>query len=613
MSGIAGLVDFSRKVTESSNIARAMTETMVRRGPDAGGVWFSDHAALGQRNLSAAGLEGESLPIAFTDGAGSHAVITYSGELYNVRELRARLQSLGHFFKTRNDAEVVLHAYLEWGADFVAQIEGVYGFAIWDERRQELLLVRDRMGVKPLFYAPTPAGVLFGSEPKAILAHPDFSPVLDADGLRDILSVARVPGHAIFRGMKEVLPGCTVRVTRSGTAEQRYWGLRVREHTDSLDQTIATIRELLESAVAQQMVADIPPCSLLSGGLDSSSLTALAAQVARREGLGRIRSFAVNDHDPSQAGDALGNEDHIYARLMAEHVGSDLSELSLNGLDLLDPALRASVLAAYDLPINKGDQYASLHQLFGTAREHATVALSGECGDDVFGGYNWQRLPEWVFSNTFPWVQEGRGRYKGNEAIFDSGLLSKLDLAAYERDSHSTAVAEIAAADHIADTDEARYREVTYLAQTRHSRVLFDRLDRLGMTCGLQIRVPFADYRLVDYTFNIPWSMKSFDGREKSLLRAAMRDLLPDSVALRIKTPYPNLRAGAYDQMLRARLVDVVQNAESPSAPLFSAELKQAVARSGAAALEGGVSRAALETALQLDSWLRSYGVRIAL
>ncbi|MFE4960870.1 asparagine synthase (glutamine-hydrolyzing) [Streptomyces sp. NPDC056653] len=613
MSGIAGLVDFSCTVSNSPNIARVMTETMARRGPEAGGVWLSEHAALGQRNLSAAGLDGQSLPIAFADGSGTQAVITFSGELYNGRELRERLRSLGHFLRTRTDAEVVLHAYLEWGADFVTHIEGVYGFALWDERHQELLLVRDRMGVKPLFHAPTPAGVLFGSEPKAILAHPDFSPVLDADGLRDVLSVARVPGHAIFRGMKEVLPGHTLRVTRAGTVEQHYWGLEIKDHTDSLKQTVATLRELLESAVTQQMAADTTPCSLLSGGLDSSALTALAAQVARREGLGPLQSLSVNDQDPSRPDGGGGNEDHIYARLMADHVGSDLSEISLGTLDLLDPALRASVLAAYDLPINKGDQYASLHQLFAEARQYATVALSGELGDDVFGGYNWQRLPEWVFSDTFPWIQEGRGRYRGNEVIFDQGLLAKLDLAAYERDSHSTAVAELSAAETIADPAEARYREVTYLAQTRHARVLFDRLDRLGMTCGLRIRVPFADFRLIDYAFNIPWSMKSFDGREKSLLRAAVRDLLPDSVALRIKTPYPNLRTGAYDRLLRERLVAVVQDADSPANALFSTAFRQAVAADGAAALEHGVSRAALETALQTDSWLRSYGVRIAL
>ncbi|MGW7368374.1 asparagine synthase (glutamine-hydrolyzing) [Streptomyces sp. NPDC054841] len=612
MSGIAGWVDFSRDVARDRDIARAMTATPSRRGPDGEGLWCSQHAALGHRR-SGDGPDGDLLPLGIDDVTGPRAVLTFGGHVHNVEELRARLRSSGHEAGTGTDAELVLHAYLEWGPDFVTHIQGTYAIAVWDARRQELLLVRDRMGVKPLFYAQTPAGVLFGSEPKAILTHPDFQAAVDADGLRDILSVARVPGHAIFRGMREVLPGGIVRVTRSGTVESRYWQLRVAEHTDTLDQTVSTVRDLLDTCVAQHMAGDELPCSLLSGGLDSSSLTALAAQVARDHGRGPIRSLAVNDHDPSAEAGARGNEDHIYARLMAEHVGAHHSEVSLNGLDLLDPSLRASVLAAYDVPLNKGDQYASLLLLFTAAREHAAVALSGECGDDVFGGYNWNRLPQWVSSSTFPWVDEGRPRFRGNDVLFDPQLLAKLDLAAYERDCHSTAVAEIAAGDHIDDPVEARYREVTYLAHTRHTRVLFDRLDRLGMASGLDIRVPFADPRLVEYTFNIPWAMKGFDGREKSLLRAAMNGLLPEPVALRVKTPYPNLRAGAYDQALRERLAHVVRTPDSPVAPLLSGGVQEAVAQQGAAGLTDGVSRAALETALQLDSWLRTYGVRLDL
>ncbi|MEU7488987.1 asparagine synthase (glutamine-hydrolyzing) [Streptomyces sp. NPDC042319] len=612
MSGIAGLVDFSRNVAPDRDTVQAMTATLARRGPAGEGLWLSGHAALGHRRRSAAVPEGGALPLVVPDGSGPRAVLTLNGEVFNARELRSRLRSLGHDLRTGTDAEAVAHAYLEWGADCVTRIEGTYAFALWDVRREELLLVRDRMGVKPLFYAITPAGVLFGSEPKAILAHPDFTPVVDADGLRDILSVARVPGHAIFRGMHEVRPGHTVRVTRAGTVERRYWGLRIADHHDSLDATVDAVRGLLETVVTEQMAGDTPPCALLSGGLDSSTLTALEAKVAGEQGLGPVRSLAVNDHDPRRPAGEQGNDDHLYARQLAEHVGTDHGEISLKDLDLLDPELRASVLAAYDVPLNKGDQYASLHLLFRAAREHAAVAFSGECGDDVFGGYNWNRLPEWIATSTFPWVAEGRPRFRGNAAVFDAGLLTKLDLAGYEHDCHRDAVAEIAA-DRLDDADEARYREVTYLAHTRHSRVLFDRLDRLGMASGLDIRVPFADHRLVEYTFNIPRAMKGFDGREKSLLRAAMKDLLPEPVAMRVKTPYPNLRDTGYDRVLRDRLVAVVRSPESPVGPLLSADLAAAVARDGAAALTDGVSRAVLETALQLDSWLRTYGVRVDL
>ncbi|MFD9421357.1 MULTISPECIES: asparagine synthase (glutamine-hydrolyzing) [unclassified Streptomyces] len=611
MCGIAGWVDFARPVDQ--DLARTMTATMARRGPDAEGLWTGDHVALGHRRLSVIDLEGGCQPMVAEEAPGSRAALTYSGETYNFQELRSQLKSLGHHFTSRSDTEVVLRAYLQWGAGLATRLEGIYAFAVWDMDREELVLVRDRMGVKPLYYAETPSGVLFGSEPKAILAHPEFKAVLDADGLRDILSVAKVPGHAIFRGMREVPAGCTVRVNRAGLTEDRYWQLEVAEHTDSLDRTIHTVRELLESVVEQQMVSDVPLCTLLSGGLDSSSLTALAAQVTRRKGLGQIRSCSVTDPDLDGTAGAGANEDHIYARLLAEHVDSLHSELPLHAPDLLAPDLRASVLNAYDLPIAKGDEHASLHMLFGIVRGHSTVALSGECGDEVFGGYRWQRDPDAVFSATFPWVHEGRHNYQGNDVVFTPDLLAKLDLDAYERDCHSKAVAEISAGDHLDDPAEARYREVTYLALTRHAQVLFDRKDRMSMACGLEVRVPFADHRLVEYTFNVPWAMKSFDGREKSLLRAAMKDLLPEAVAQRVKTPYPSIRADAYNRTLRERLADVVLTGSSPLAPLFAPRLGTQIRHHGPAALEEGMSRAALETTLQLDGWLRTYDVDITL
>lgn len=224
----------------------------------------------------------------------------------------------------------------------------------------------------------------------------------------------------------------------------------------------------------------------------------------------------------------------------------------------------------------------------------------------MFGGYNWQRFDRWVHTDTFPWVAEGRSRFNGMATVFDAGLLAKLDLAAYEQDCHRDAIAELGVREAVADPAEARHREVTYLALTRHARVLFDRLDRLGMAAGLDIRVPFADPRLLAYAFDIPWSMKSHDGREKSVLRAAVRDILPEQVAMRVKTPYPNLRDETYDRVLRERLTAVVRAGDSPVLPLLSDGLRHG------AALDG-VGLPVLETALQLGDWLKTYGVRVEL
>lgn len=212
------------------------------------------------------------------------ACLVYTGEVYNFRELRLELQGLGHAFRTRSDTEVVLRAYLQWGEAMLERLNGMYAFALWDAREQRLLLVRDRMGVKPLYYYPMPDGVLFGSEPKAILAHPEAERRVTAGGLREMLDLVKMPEAAAFAGMHEVRPGQVVTIDRGGLRKRRYWQLEAREHTDDLPTTIRTVRELLDDIVERQIIADVPLCTLLSGGLDSSVVTALAAQSMRRQG-----------------------------------------------------------------------------------------------------------------------------------------------------------------------------------------------------------------------------------------------------------------------------------------------------------------------------------------
>src|SRR5919205_2210391 len=272
MCGITGWVDFERNLTAEQSTVQAMTDTMACRGPDAEGLWIAPHAALGHRRLAVIDLEGGRQPMLAEENRRILAVLTYSGEVYNFRELRAELAAQGHHFRTYSDTEVVLRAYLEWGEDFVNRLNGMYAFAIWDVRREELLLVRDRMGIKPLYYYPTSSGVLFGSEPKAILANPLVEPVVDEDGLRELFSFVKTPEQAIFRGMREVRPGQIVRVRREGTTKRRYWALESREHAGDTDATVRTIRELLDDIVARQLISDVPLCSLLSGGLDSSAI-----------------------------------------------------------------------------------------------------------------------------------------------------------------------------------------------------------------------------------------------------------------------------------------------------------------------------------------------------
>ena len=614
MCGITGWVAFERDPSLQRDLLASMTSTMACRGPDALGHWADGHAALGHRRLAVIDLAGGAQPMAVRRDGRDVLVTTYSGEVYNYRELRAELSALGHQFRTASDTEVVLHAYLEWGRDFVDRLNGMYAFALWDPPREELLLVRDRMGIKPLYYYPTRDGVIFGSEPKAILAHPGASAAVDAEGLAEILTLVKTPGQAGYRGMRELRPGHTLHVSRQGVAERRYWGLEAREHADDLPATIGHVRELLDDIVQRQLIADVPLCTLLSGGLDSSVITALAGKSLEAQGLGPVRSFAIDFVGQSENFTPTtfrGTLDTPYAHALAEHVGADHTDVVVDTAQLMDPAHVSAVLRARDLPgLGEGDT--SLYLLFQQIRERTTVALSGESADEVFGGYLWFHDEAMVNADTFPWLAgftagfTGTARRTNRLSFLAPDLLDKIDLAAYVDARYREGLGEVP---HLPgeDAKEHRMREVSYLHLTRFVQALLDRKDRMSMAVGLEVRVPFCDHRLVDYVFNAPWAMKAFDGREKSLLRAAARDVLPDVVAERIKSPYPSTLDPAYDEAVRSGLRTLMADTQAPVHALVNARTVSAAV----ADLPGPDVRAAGEFVLLLDTWLRTNDVAV--
>lgn len=610
MCGIAGQCDFRGDLEPQRAQTQLMVDTMACRGPDDGGLWTSRHAALGHRRLAVIDVPGGRQPMTVEENGTTLATLVYSGEVYNFIELRAELTRHGHRFRTDSDTEVVLHGYLEWGQQVIERLNGMFAFAVWDTRQEELLLVRDRMGIKPLYYYPTSSGVLFGSEPKAILAHPEVPTVLDTDGFREILSHAKTPGHGIYRGMHEVRPGSLVRVNRNGLSVRRYWQLEAIEHTDDRDTTITHVRELLDDIVARQLISDVPLCTLLSGGLDSSVVTALASQQLEAAGAGSVRSFAVGfvGYEENFSADPMRDTpDGPYVRELAEYVAADHTDITLSNEDLMAPDARAAVLRARDLPVSIGDMDTSLYLLFRAIRSHSTVALSGESADEVFGGYRWFHDPEAVNADAFPWlVIPGRGPLDERGSLFEPGLLEKLDLPNYRAAAYHDALAEVP---HLVGTDvmERRMREICYLHLTRFVQMLLDRKDRMSMASGLEVRVPFCDHRLVQYVFNTPWALKTFDGREKSLLRAAARDVLPDSIAQRVKSPYPSTQDPGYEQMLRDQLAKLLVAEDCPVLPLLNREATRELTEApvGSRSLES--ARAQIENVLQLEAWLRRY------
>ncbi|MFC0600643.1 asparagine synthase (glutamine-hydrolyzing) [Streptomyces palmae] len=641
MCGVAGWVDFERDLTVRQDVLTAMTATMACRGPDSEGHWAGRHALLGHRRLAVIDLATGQQPMHGPAGAPRHApqaVITFSGEIYNYRELRAELAGRGHRFRTGSDTEVVLTAYLEWGEDFTERLNGMFGFALWDTRSERLLLVRDRLGVKPLYYLPLPGGLLFGSEPKAIWAHPGAAPVVDLDGLRELFALAKTPGHAVYRGMYEVRPGHLLRLTRSGLRDRAYWTLPTAEHTDTPADTVGTVRELLDDTVRRQLVADVPRCTLLSGGLDSSAITALAARHLAAEDSGPLASFAVDftegpaaapratgpaPGEPAPAQDAPGHPpayspDRPYAHAVAAHTGTAHTDIVLPVADLADPLYRTAALTARDLPVGRGERDTSLYLLFKAVRRHSTVALSGESADELFGGYGWFHDRRALGWGTFPWIDEhGPGFARALDRLLAPDLRERLDLAGYRRRRYHEALAEVEHLPGIDSPRERRMREVGHLALTRFLPRLLERKDRMSMATGLEARVPFCDHRLVGYVHNVPWALKTHDGREKSLLRAAVRDLLPAAVTDRPKSPYPSTPHRSYTRAVGEQFARLAADRDQPVHALLAPDwLTEAAARAtapAADALDDYLARYGMETALLLNDWLRRVPVRLEL
>lgn len=609
MCGLAGWVSYDGDLRAQSEIINAMTETMSRRGPDAGGVWLDRHVALGHRRLAVIDVEGGVQPM-LAETERTDACLVYTGEVYNFVELRQELVQLGHRFHTRSDTEVVLRAYLQWGEGMAERLNGIFAFAIWDAGAEELILVRDRLGVKPLYYYRTADGVLVGSEPKAILAHPDVAPRVNREGFCELLLLVKNPERTVYSGMCEVRPGQIVRVSRRGLTRRRFWMLNAAEHQDDLPLTIRTVRDLLHDTVRRQMITDVPLCALLSGGLDSSIITAIAHRELEQQRRGPLRTFSLEfaQHGAAfVAGEFHETEDAPFVRDMVAHTGCEHTRIVLESAELADVELRRKVLQASDFPLSaSGDMFTSLYRFCERVSAESTVALAGDASDEIFGGYAWFHDPQAVEGDTFPWA----AIVGGDIGFLDPSVTTRLDVEDFLGDSYSQGLAEVPV--HAEDSPiDRRMREIGYLHVTRLLSFLLDRSDRMSASTPLELRVPFCDHRLVEYVFNVPWHMKNFDGREKSILRAVARGLLPDSVLRRRKTPYPSTQDPRYDVALRAEVSGLLADPSRPGVELLNRPRLKGILKRPLGASASLADRIDLERARSLCAWMNDSHVAL--
>jgi len=561
MCGIAGWVDWERDLTNERATVVAMGETLVCRGPDTAGLWISKSAVFAHRRLIVVDPVGGVQPMTRQFGERQYTVI-YNGELYNTEDIRKQLLAEGYSFQSYSDTEVLLVSYAAWGPSCVERFNGIFAFGIWDAADRKLFIGRDRLGVKPLFYSRKGSRMLFASELKALLAHPDVSRTVDAEGLAEILAIgpARTPGHGIFKNISELRPGHILIADDNGQREHAYWKLESRPHTDDLEATTEMVHDLMVDAVTRQLISDVPVATFLSGGLDSSVVSAIAARAfAREEGRGPLHTYSIEFEDMDQYFEANSFQkslDSPWAKLVSEHLGTIHHPIVFDTPQLMDVFMRP--LAARDLP-GMADIDTSLYLFCKRIKQDVTVGLSGESADEVFGGYPWFHRAESLNATTFPWSLRLEERVK----MMTAEVKAKIRPYEYVQSRYEEALSEVPALAGESAQD-ARIREISYLSITRFLPTLLDRKDRMSMGSGLEVRVPFCDHRIVDYVFNIPWDVKTTGGDIKGILRRAMRGYLPDEALYRKKSPYPSNPNPAYLAAVRTMALDVVNDNSSP-------------------------------------------------
>lgn len=568
MCGIAGFCGFETELFQNAGLWKKtlidMRTAVAHRGRDSSGEYLRGHVGLSHARLSIRDLSLGTQPLVRSVGGKEYAIV-YNGEIYNSDEIKPSLISAGYRFETTTDTEVILYAYIEYGADFVNTLNGIFAYAIWDGGREQLILYRDRLGVKPLFYTVKDGMMIFGSELKALFCHPYITPGIGADSLREIFAIgpARTPGCGVFNGVSEVLPGHFIVFSASGLCDHRYWELRAEEHKDSYEHTVEAVSFLVRDAITRQMVSDVPVCAFLSGGVDSSIVTAVASDFLRSKGAKlNTFSFDFKDNDTYFRANSFQPErDRPFVDLMLRDYELEHSYLECDESDLVD-LLSASV-DAKDLP-GMADVDASLLYFCSLVSKRNKVALTGECADEIFGGYPWFYREELLYTDGFPWSSDMGMR----TALLSPDLIEELRLGEYARDRYLASLSSVPRLDG-EDPQDARRREITYLSIRWFMQTLLDRMDRTSMYSGLEARVPFADHRIVEYVYNVPWHMKYRNGIAKSLLREACGDLLPEALLLRKKSPYPKTYNPNYERLLSERFRDIISDSNSPIIPLI--------------------------------------------
>ncbi len=605
MCGIAGVIG----LYTNSEIAERMQLTMKRRGPDANGVFIKDGCMLLHSRLAIIDLQGGKQPMC-VQWNGEQYVMVYNGELYNTAEIRRELILLGHDFSTKSDTEVLLHSYVQWGSKCLEKLNGIFAFAVWHQQERKLFLARDRMGVKPLFYKLQEDSLIFASEIKTVLAYPGVKAQLDVQGIEQILLLGpgRIPGSGVFHDIYELQPGCCAEYYEGKWTEYRYWTIQDREHNETFEETAEHVRYLVLDAIKRQMVSDVTIGTFLSGGLDSSLISAICAGEFKKSDK-LLNTFSVDYENNQQyftAGKFQPTADKTYIDIMRRYINSEHHDIILSPMELSESLKEATY--ARDLP-GMADVDASLLAFCKEIRKSVKVALSGECADEIFGGYPWYRDPEVRDRFGFPWSQNTSYR----ASFLHPNHASLLNPEEFVGNLYTQSIKEC---DILPETDPVnkRMKQMVHLNQKWFMQTLLDRKDRMSMYSGLEVRVPFCDHRIAEYMYSVPWEFKDHKGREKGLLRYAMEGILPNEVLYRKKSPYPKTHDPKYMSLVSGMLKDLLAQKDAPIFSMINKEKLQSLGQQELTVPWYGQLMGTPQTIafmLQINMWLELYSVDI--
>lgn len=611
MCGIAGWVNFSESLKSNSKIIKKMTDILERRGPDSEGIYESENVLLGHRRLIVVDPEGGEQPMIKIIN-GNKYVLVYNGELYNTEELRKSLLEEGYFFDSYSDTEVLLMSYIAWGVNCIKKFNGIFAFAIYDEEKEQVFLARDQMGVKPLFYSINNKNIIFASEIKAILANPMVKAQIDREGITELFALgpAVVPGKAIYKNILEIAPANCLLISKENIKVWEYWKVTLQENKETVEEAAEHVRLLLFDAIKRQLVGDVPICTFLSGGLDSSAISAIAAEEFRNRGK-ILNTYSIDYKDNEKYFKSSlfqPTSDKYWAFRMAEFIKSNHKNVVLNHKDLV-LALKESTLAR-DLP-GMADVDSSLLLFCKEIRKNFVVGLSGECADEIFGGYPWYTNEEMLNAKTFPW-----SRAVGMRKSILNEKIKKFNIEECAEYEYLKTLKEVP---HFENEDKKNYRmkEMFYLNLKWFMVNLLNRKDRCSMYNSLEVRVPFADIRIVEYAFNLPAEIKLLHGREKGILRKALEGVLPEDVVYRKKSPYPKTHNPIYTEMVCKEMNKILSDNNSPILEIIDKKVvKEIVDTEGKSYTTPWFGQLMtgpqlIAYLIQLNIWMKEYNVNI--